>query len=202
VKTYEQIMGKYKRTEQPQIEKELKADVRTHEGWLREREVEKHAEDPIKRARRERHAAIAMAIATRGKARYTEMQKETRIPDKTLSWDLKELVRTQKLKRRQDNSKWPPEVYYELTKKGYEDKKFQRALFAHREIYSLFQNSVFGPDHTRYEDPLVIAKNMISSTHLAALLILKLMVEDKAKRIRLEFTNKSRVDLTDYEDII
>jgi len=171
-------------------ERELKADVRTHEGWLQEKLREKWAEDPKEKTRR-RIGAVYNSILTRGnKASYTEIKKDTGFSDQPLTDTLKDLERKHKIKRIQDNTKWPPRVYYQVTKKGYEEKRVQRSLFARLALDAFVTG-----------DPAT-ADNIIARASQTTLVILKLLAEDYVKnKERLLLGKRESLDTTDSEDI-
>jgi len=178
----------FDRAERPQIERELAADARTHEGLLRERRIEELEQRRVS-YKRNLHAAIGCAILKYGgEARYKDIRREARIRDKQLSKALKELKAKGKITSRVDNAQRPPAVYYKLTKKGYEDRRLQREWFANVEMMSVIERSL--------EEPVDVdvARKMLRLTFLTVLFIVKIMAKDYAKRIESNEFPILRVD--------
>jgi len=191
------MTSRFDQAEQRQIERELAADARTHEGLLREKRMEELEQTRASRIR-DLHAAVGYAILKRrGEARYKEIREDTGIRDKQLSKTLKEMKLKRKITSRVDNTQRPPAVYYRLTKKGYEDKGLQRELLTEVEIPSLIMDCLrmrvdmnfhaWHEEHAEYkegfDDPLGVAREMVDSIFSAVLFIINMVAEDSLKRI-------------------
>ncbi|AIG97388.1 putative transcriptional regulator [Archaeoglobus fulgidus DSM 8774] len=69
------------------------------------------------------------------KARYTELAEEVRISPAGLTKVLKKLQKEGLVERMQDNSTYPPPVYYRITEKG-------RRVLKQNEAAELFMNLI------------------------------------------------------------